>query len=149
MHTDTWNELKMSSSSIFAPRHEHASVLDSRSNQIYSFGGISCLDGTCSSTLDDIYSLDTNLELWMKIDPKGDKMIPRAGHSAIKVPSSSIVYLIGGYFQSGTSIQDLNDVWSFDISDGTLICFLSNYVFVTIYISSSMHNIYVYKYVCM
>jgi hypothetical protein len=116
----------MSSSSVFVARHEHASVLDSRSNQIYTFGGISCLEGICSSTLDDIYSLDTNLELWMKIDPKGEKMIPRAGHSAIKVSSSSIVYLIGGYYQSGTIIQDLNDVWSFDISDGT---FSSYYYF--------------------
>lgn len=114
----------MSSSFVFVARHEHASVLDSRSNQIYTFGGISCLEGICSSTLDDIYSLDTNLELWMKIDPKGEKMIPRAGHSAIKVSSSSIVYLIGGYYQSGTIIQDLNDVWSFDISDGTFSCFL-------------------------
>lgn len=76
------------------------------------------MQGICSSTLDDIYSLDTNLELWMKIDPKGEKIIPRAGHSAVKVSSSSIVYLIGGYYQSGTNIEDLNDVWSLDISDG-------------------------------
>lgn len=52
------------------------------------------------------------------MDLKGEKMVARAGHSAVKFPSSSLVYLIGGYFESETVVQDLNDVWSFDISDG-------------------------------
>lgn len=81
-----------------SPRKGHVAAYDPERKQMVVFGGLACPSTMCSET-DETWSLDLSMqgnEHWTRIFPEGTPPESRQGATAVYLPLSDKIILVGG-----------------------------------------------------
>jgi N-acetylneuraminic acid mutarotase len=108
--SNTWTSISTSGPS---KRYSHSSVLDPATRTVYIFGGYTD-DG--SSYLNDVWALSLSSNTWTPVSTSGDGPSARSSHSFVFDAATSAMYIMGGYDNTGSC---LNDVWALNLLSHT------------------------------